>query len=416
MSHIPTVSIHQRKEHDDYYLPITVSSENEIVIHYVLHIVLSALDDEAHFQQHVLMKSTPKSNELIRSGLATWRDSRISKQVHKDLASGKCERIILDYSKEGFYDIDWDYVSTILGVPQEKLTWLTSIWNPEILNSQSKVTVAYHNFWENYIFLQTKHIIGDEEVVKRGTGYEQQIKDIENLKIRKYHGLSYARRPHIHRAYILSKMKDADLLGKTSYSWGGNNLGSGGHWNDAHGTFEFAKYQGYLIEDERDTFLSIMRLPEVSFPDEDLSINKAYSINFDHIKDSYFQIINETFVFNSNKIGSKEGDPFLSEKSFKPFASGQPFIMWGQQNTIKALREMGYETFDHWINHASYDCVSDPAKRLEAVMLEIKRLYAIPQREWSIMLKGMLPAIRFNRLQLASSERLAYKIKHIEKK
>lgn len=417
------IHVHKNGEHDDWFLPITISSENDIELGYVYLMVISAAVDRPHFEQLTLMKSAPKTEELISSGIATYRDSRISRQVHKDLASGKCKRIILDYSKEGFYDIDWDYVITILGVQPEKLIWLTSIWNPEILNKESKVTVAYHNFWEHFIYSKT--LIFDENVIKLGGGFEQQIKDIENLKIRKYHGLSYARQPHIHRAYILSKMKDADLLGKTSYSWGGNYPGADGHlmptwrprghWNDPVGTFEFAKHQGYLIEDERDTFMSVMNMPEKCFPDEELKTNKAHSINFDHIKDSYFQIINETFVFNSNIIGSKEGDPFLSEKSFKPFASGQPFIMWGQQNTIKALREMDYETFDFWINHDSYDSISDPALRLRAVVREIERLYAIPPQEWSLLLKEMLPAIRFNRLHLQSENTRTYNFKNDQK-
>mgnify|MGYP000123472395 CR=1 FL=1 len=50
--------------------------------------------------------------------------------------------------------------------------------------------------------------------------------------------------------------------------------------------------------------------------DEDLNINKAFDINFNHVKDCYFQIISETWVPNSHV---DDATPFLSEKSYKPF-------------------------------------------------------------------------------------------------
>jgi hypothetical protein len=142
----------------------------------------------------------------------------------------------------------------------------------------------------------------------------------------------------------------------------------------------------------------------VTFPNEDLETNKAHSIQFDHIKDAYFQIISETFV--TNTLNSE--DPFLSEKSYKPFISGMPFVTWGQANTIKALRELDYETFDKWINHDSYDTIKDNAKRLNALITEIKRLYKIPPKEWSVMLKEMLPGIEYNKKRLLQTEERFY--------
>jgi hypothetical protein len=146
---------------------------------------------------------------------------------------------------------------------------------------------------------------------------------------------------------------------------------------------------GVLTGEDRDSFMYIMKGPRRSFPDEDLDINKAHSINFDHISSTYFQIINETLVQNNS------GDPFLSEKSYKPFISGQPFVIWGQQFTAKALREQGYNMFDAWINH-HYDSIADPTDRMAELVLEIERLYAMTPQEWSLMLLEMLPKIEEN--------------------
>ena len=81
-----------------------------------------------------------------------------------------------------------------------------------------------------------------------------------------------------------------------------------------------------------------------------------------------------------------------------------PFVVWGQANTVHALNQQSYRTFDDWIYH-DYDSIEDDAERLEAIIKEIKRLYAIPPEQWSIMLKEMLPDIEHNRYILSKSSR-----------
>ena len=367
--------------HNYWYLPIVMSSDyEEVVLRYVLYIHISAITDDTHFSYEILKKTTPKTTKLIASGITKYRDTRIPEFVHKDLVSGKCERVILDYAMEGFYDIDWKYITTILGIKHEQLIWISSVYNPVFLNSESNVTVEFDNFWEKFLVDQVR----DAQSANISAGIKQQIKDIKDLKIRSHYGLSYNRRPHIHRVYLLAKMKRNKLLDQTAWSWRGAPDRS--HINDF---FRNATINGILTEEDRDSFVSIMQGPLRSFPDEDLNINKADSVNFDHISTTCFQIINETFVVNNS------GDPFLSEKSYKPFVSGQPFVMWGQQNTVWALREQGYDTFDDWIDH-HYDTIADPTERMAVLVTEIERLYALTPLEWSQMLLEMLPSIEKN--------------------
>jgi hypothetical protein len=149
-------------------------------------------------------------------------------------------------------------------------------------------------------------------------------------------------------------------------------------------------------EEDRKSIRDIIKMDRVEFPNEDLTFNKANSINFDHIKDCYFQIISETMALNDYQA------PFLSEKSYKPFVSGMPFIMWGQFGTVSALRKQGYKTFNRWINH-DYDGMINSADRFHALIREIERLYTIPPKQWSIMLKEMLPDIEHNYQQIKSN-------------
>ena len=91
----------------------------------------------------------------------------------------------------------------------------------------------------------------------------------------------------------------------------------------------------------------------------------------EHFTDSYVNIVLETHmdVDQSNGV-------FLTEKTFKPIKHCQPFVIVGAAGSIKLLRDMGYRTFDHVINH-SYDREPNTTLRWHAVCLEIERLCAL---------------------------------------
>ena len=379
---------------------------------YVVYYVLSSCssEDATHFSRDILEpysdidfdtlygkdshqhKSQPRDPNLVGSGIVKYRDGLITKQVHEDLASGKCKYLILDYSLEGYHNIDWDYVSTITGVEKSKLVWITSIWNPEFMNRQSEVTVCFTNFWERFLSKITKI---DYSALERNMstspwslGFDQQMKDINERKVRKYFAFSYNRQPRWHRAVLLTRLKLQGLLDNTSYSWGNwNNMLTG----FVDSKFETAKEHGFLNEWTRKTWTEIASSDEVLISDdEDLNINKAFDINFNHVKDCYFQIVTETWVENSLE---NDATPFLSEKSYKPFMCAMPFVVWGQKGTIEALRQQGYNMFDEWIDH-SYDNIIDDGERLSALMDEIKRLYSIP--DWPGLIFYMRHALLGN--------------------
>jgi hypothetical protein len=65
---------------------------------------------------------------------------------------------------------------------------------------------------------------------------------------------------------------------------------------------------------------------------------------------------------------------FVSEKSFKPLAFQHPMIIYGTPGTLGYLHSLGFETFDHCIDE-SYDAVTDPIKRQQAVVTVMADLY-----------------------------------------
>jgi len=80
--------------------------------------------------------------------------------------------------------------------------------------------------------------------------------------------------------------------------------------------------------------------------------------------DSYVQLVTETTV---------EPKIFVSEKTWKPIASGQLFLILGNQGIIKHLRDQGIDCFDDIIDH-SYDLEEDAIERIKKIHTSVRSL------------------------------------------
>jgi hypothetical protein len=96
-------------------------------------------------------------------------------------------------------------------------------------------------------------------------------------------------------------------------------------------------------------------------PDE--HANMKYTVGLHH-SDAYFN-----FVIESELTGPVR----LTEKVFKAIKNCQPFVIAGACGSVKQLREMGYRTFDHVVDH-SYDEIENTTERWEAVCTEMCRI------------------------------------------
>jgi len=87
-----------------------------------------------------------------------------------------------------------------------------------------------------------------------------------------------------------------------------------------------------------------------------------------HHDDAYFNFVLVTHL----DVDQSEG-VFLTEKTFKPIKHAQPFLIVGAAGSIQQLRDMGYKTFDHVVDH-SYDTLKNNTKRWRAVCNEMERI------------------------------------------
>ncbi len=72
----------------------------------------------------------------------------------------------------------------------------------------------------------------------------------------------------------------------------------------------------------------------------------------------------------------------ISEKSYKPLAYFQPFVVLGSVETLRFLRSQGFETFDNlWSEQ--YDTVTSDAARVDTVIQHVKDIVKTYNRHWT---------------------------------
>jgi L-rhamnose mutarotase len=99
--------------------------------------------------------------------------------------------------------------------------------------------------------------------------------------------------------------------------------------------------------------------------------------------DSWVTIISEA------SFSDLDQQLFLSEKVFKPIACLHPFIILGNKGSLKELRDMGYKTFDGFIDE-SYDNLST-FERYDAIVESIKKIINIENKvKWYNSMRPIL--------------------------
>jgi hypothetical protein len=127
---------------------------------------------------------------------------------------------------------------------------------------------------------------------------------------------------------------------------------------------------------------------------------RVYNLPNDELGDNHYirrfndKICLDTFVtvISEAQCGDSQETMFISEKTYKVIACRQPFIIMGNKDTLKKLRETGYKTFDGFIDE-SYDSLPT-FERMEAIIESLKKINSIEDKlTW---FKGMEEIIEHN--------------------
>lgn len=114
--------------------------------------------------------------------------------------------------------------------------------------------------------------------------------------------------------------------------------------------------------------------------------------------DSYWNIVIETHIDIENLPGV-----FITEKTWKPIAHYQPFVIMGCVGSLAHLRELGYKTFGDFIDE-SYDSIDNHVERTHRVLAVCKWLASLDHQELQKLHGQMRPIVEHNRELLWNSK------------
>jgi hypothetical protein len=93
-------------------------------------------------------------------------------------------------------------------------------------------------------------------------------------------------------------------------------------------------------------------------------------------KDSWVSIVSEASYYK--KYVTEDETIFISEKTFKSIACKHPFIILGNKGSLEKLKELGYKTFEGFIDE-TYDKLSD-TERFESIINSLKKIITIDNK------------------------------------
>jgi hypothetical protein len=172
--------------------------------------------------------------------------------------------------------------------------------------------------------------------------------------------LCYNRRPHIHRKILVYNIiNNPLLLENTMLSYGGlSNL-------NINNIYHFQeKIKDESLQNEMFEFFLNNEF-ELNLDEDKMEYNLANNFNLNHHQQSFISLVSETNVDSDNL--------FFSEKTYKPIYAQQPFIIYGNPYSLKYLKEIGFKTFDKWIDE-SYDNEEDFEERLKKIIKVLENI------------------------------------------
>tara|TARA_E500000331_G_scaffold135224_1_gene132129 strand:- start:1664 stop:2944 length:1281 start_codon:yes stop_codon:yes gene_type:complete len=290
-------------------------------------------------------------------------DFEVPDNVLQDVIAGKCKFLIFN-SYEGW---DWEFWETKVVDPLKKKyniklanhSHLENLAHGEShlsdehfviasanIDNTSKFKTIYTNFWER----QVKHENLD---YLNGLG----AISIAEKQARNKKFICLNRRPHAGRFAALTKLYPYKDQGYLSFGKSGQMYE--GYFEEQEAGFSrmcpqvYEEYQTLNIRDEIPLVIDDRIDAERDNPVQDWAHEKFY--------DSFLHICPETFQYY------RQGRIFFSEKIWKPIMFMQPFVLVGEPYQLRALRQMGYKTYDDFIDE-SYDTILNNQERLTTAL------------------------------------------------
>lgn len=93
----------------------------------------------------------------------------------------------------------------------------------------------------------------------------------------------------------------------------------------------------------------------------------------------------------------------LTEKSLRPMACAQPFMLAAAPGSLEYLRSYGFKTFAPFLDEG-YDSITDPVQRLEAIVDEMQRISKLGESSRIALIEQLNKIAKFNQQRFFSKE------------
>ena len=306
--------------------------------------------------------------------------SYISEKYLADIKIGKAF-LLIDQSFEGYQSSWlWEWFHTECGlfeIPPKQVIYVTG----------NMIVDVFYNDWANDNNISERiKVVGYShfeldmamECYRKGEtenplhSFNDNLKHkIENVdKIKTYACLN--RRLRNHRSWFYKYLYHSGLLEKGLVSM--NKFGEYSHYFEGK---EMSKLEVSIITKNLPLLVYDKRNDEL---DDNFYIRR---FNDEVCLDTYMTVISEA------QCNDSDNTMFLSEKTFKVIACRHPFIIMGNKDSMRMMREIGYKTFDGFIDEA-YDNL--PAHdRLQYIVESIRKVDNIKDKiEWYKSMEDVL--------------------------
>jgi hypothetical protein len=316
-------------------------------------------DGEMFENGHIKYQTTPNHSNLI----TYLPKEKLGTSPHIYIINVYTNTFFTTNENIGFKCISEDYLNDIRNGKAKILMFFIYEGYSGALGNTDFDTIEkwriMSNLPENSIYYVCGNLLSEEIVKNKGYGYvakgihyfepwNKYNDDIIqfNPSEEKYLFLSYNRQYRIQRIKFIIDLLQKNLIYKGLIS------------------IDRITQLPYPVSDEINDFfinntpLTIDTMPELKY-------NLAVNITKEDYERTFISIVTETLV--------DDGTLFFSEKIWKPIMVGHPFMVYGNQGSLKYLKSLGFKTFSNWIDE-SYDDEPDRDVRSTMIVNELEKL------------------------------------------
>lgn len=291
---------------------------------------------------------------------------------------------MVDTAENLEYILELEKEVTLIGIPPENVVLLFGnrdySYNGNMLQLDSIISL--------YQTSHTMPLYPFETSLGYVSDYVRTI-DIDRTKIRAKKFLSFNRNlSAAHRIAWCVKSIEHNLLSDGYFSFLSN-------LNDNPGHLE--RILDIARESLENKISKVKEIIPYEIDTHHVQNKMSFTTNENNKKELY---LNSYFHITSETEFAGHRSPFFSEKTWRPILNLQPFLFFGNAYSLEALHDMGFFTFEPFIDE-SYDRELDIRKRFAKVVEQVVKLQNLSHEQLHALYFEMFDRIQHNQETLA---------------